>query len=159
MVEAFTQKYIQEERNECIKSGHQEKGGVGSRCNHRMALPRQREVATRKKRCLVQYGASEEAALCSMAWPMARFMNIVSLDGTDYVLIFALTAQPRNLDARINSLIQRLCSTAKILLREYFRKYGNEVANANTVETKPVHLDWSRKKVWAARLEWSRKKV
>ena len=35
------------------------------------------------------------------------------------VLKFAFTAHQRNSD-----VIQRLCSTGKILLREYFRKYG-----------------------------------
>ena len=35
-----------------------------------------------------------------------------------------VTVHPRNLDARIILLTQKLRSTAKILLREYFRKYG-----------------------------------
>ena len=36
---------------------------------------------------------------------------------------FRAYAHQRNLAARILSLIQRFCSTAKILLHEYFRKY------------------------------------
>ena len=48
--------------NQAIKG----RGGDGWRCNHRMALPHQREMVTWRKRCLVQLGPSEEVALCPL---------------------------------------------------------------------------------------------
>ena len=66
------------------------------------------------KTCLEQSAVRREISLPSEI--LSAFVNFATLNFHS-VLIFALNAHPRNLDARIISLIQRLRSNAKILLR------------------------------------------
>ena len=53
-------------------------GIVGWRCDQRLALPRQRAIARRPKRCLVMLNESVEDRRCSKAMPTARMMAIAS---------------------------------------------------------------------------------
>ena len=64
-----------------------------------------------------------ERSACQ-ANPCKHLLNFTTLNFW-VGLIFSLTAHPRNLGLRTISLIQRLRSITKSLLREYFRKYGN----------------------------------
>ena len=65
----------------------------------------------------------ERSAVCRAISLSSKFLLTFATLHFYGVLIFALIAHPQRIDAQIISLIQRLCSTAKILLREYFRKY------------------------------------
>ena len=51
---------------------------VGCLCSQRAAFPRQRVVATRPKRCLVEVVGSGEPDLCPTAWPIARMVVMAS---------------------------------------------------------------------------------
>ena len=98
------------------------------------------------------------------------FINFATLNFRS-VLIFALTAHPRNLDPRIILLIQRLWSSAKILLREYFRKYDSmqssgyeRVINSDIVsilnkKTRNIYIESLRlfPDIW--RIEWQVEKA
>ena len=88
----------------------------------------------------------EQAAVCLAISLSSEFLLALATLTFHGASIFALTAHLRNLDAQIISLIQWLCSTVKILLHKYFRKYGiqNSIWDAlahNTRYTK----SWDKK--------------
>ena len=70
------------------------------------------------KTCLERSAVSRTISLSSKFLLSFATVNFCS------VLIFALATHLQNLDVWVVLVIQRLCSTTKIFLHKYFRKYG-----------------------------------